>query len=37
MTKDQRAGTGQPVWVCIDTIKPEQRDEFRAREGVTTE
>jgi hypothetical protein len=29
MAKDQRAITGQPVWVCIDTIKPERRDEFR--------
>ncbi len=29
MTKDQRAVPGQPVWVCIDRIKPERRDDFR--------
>jgi hypothetical protein len=29
MAKDQRAVPGQPVWVCIDRIKPERRDEFR--------
>lgn len=29
MAKDQRAVPGQPVWVCIDRIKPERRDDFR--------
>jgi hypothetical protein len=29
MAKDQRAAPGPPVWVCIDRIKPEPRDEFR--------
>lgn len=29
MAKDQRAAPGQPVWVCIDRIKPERRDDFR--------
>lgn len=29
MTKDQRAAPGQAVWVCIDRIKPDRRDEFR--------
>ena len=29
MAKDQRAAPGQPVWVCIDRIKAERRDEFR--------
>jgi hypothetical protein len=29
MEKDQRATPGQPVWVCIDCIKAERRDDFR--------
>jgi hypothetical protein len=29
MAKDKRAAPGQPVWVCIDRIKPERRDDFR--------